>query len=144
MTDHLPAAHFGDRVIERCKRIRAPLCAGFDPDPDLIPRPLFAKYREKHPAPAAMRALLTDLYVEALDVLAPLVAAVKPNAAFFEQFGSVGTEALAAVSAAARARGIPLILDAKRGDIDSTARAYARAVFEGCSVENQRFAGLAA
>jgi uridine monophosphate synthetase len=66
---------------------------------------------------------------------APFAAAFKPNAAFFEQFGAQGWTALEQVIAAVRERSqrlgslIPLILDAKRGDIASTAEAYARSAF---------------
>jgi uridine monophosphate synthetase len=67
---------------------------------------------------------------------APYAAAFKPNAAFFEQFGAPGWTALAQVIAAIAEEStragslIPVILDAKRGDIASTAEAYARAAFE--------------
>jgi orotidine 5'-phosphate decarboxylase subfamily 2 len=59
---------------------------------------------------------------------APLVAAFKPNSAFFEALAG-GMEALAEVIAAVPAE-IPVLLDAKRGDIASTAEAYARAAFD--------------
>jgi uridine monophosphate synthetase len=58
-----------------------------------------------------------------------VAAAFKPNAAFFEAFGPPGAEALLAVIAAVP-EDIPVILDAKRGDIASTATAYARAAFQ--------------
>jgi uridine monophosphate synthetase len=58
-----------------------------------------------------------------------LAAAFKPNAAFFEVFGPAGFQALKEVIAAVQ-KDIPVILDAKRGDIASTAKAYAQAAFE--------------
>jgi len=60
-----------------------------------------------------------------IDVVAPLVPAVKPQAAFFEQLGPAGMAALAEVIDYAGDRGLLVILDAKRGDIGSTAAAYA-------------------
>src|SRR5690606_17772492 len=60
---------------------------------------------------------------------APLVAAYKPNLAFFEQHGSAGLRQLEAVLEAIP-EGIPVIGDGKRGDIGNTAEAYARALFE--------------
>ena len=60
---------------------------------------------------------------------APYVAAVKPNAAFFEARGLAGWTLLQRTCDAAHALGLPVILDAKRGDIASTAAAYA----EGCA-----------
>ena len=58
-----------------------------------------------------------------------MAAAFKPNAAFFEQFGAEGMAALRDVIAAVPDE-VPVLLDAKRGDIASTAEAYARAAFE--------------
>jgi orotidine-5'-phosphate decarboxylase len=68
-----------------------------------------------------------------LDAVAGRVAAIKPNAAFFEQFGGPGYDALISLSAYAKQLGIPMILDAKRGDIGSTAQAYANAYFHPLS-----------
>ncbi|MCB9740636.1 MAG: orotidine-5'-phosphate decarboxylase [Deltaproteobacteria bacterium] len=61
---------------------------------------------------------------------APAVAAVKPNAAFFEARGAAGHTLLAEVCSDARALGLPVVLDVKRGDISSTAAAYAVAARE--------------
>ena len=58
-----------------------------------------------------------------------MAAAFKPNAAFFEQFGAEGVAALRDVIAAVPDE-VPVLFDAKRGDIASTAEAYARAAFE--------------
>ena len=66
-----------------------------------------------------------------IDVVAPLVPAVKPQAAFFEQWGPAGCAALARVIRHARRAGLVVICDAKRGDIGSTARAYAEAYLAG-------------
>jgi orotidine-5'-phosphate decarboxylase len=62
-----------------------------------------------------------------VDVVAPLVPAVKPQAAFFEQLGPPGMAVLAAIIGYAQERGLLVILDAKRNDIGSTAVAYADA-----------------
>ncbi len=62
---------------------------------------------------------------EIIDVVAPLVPAVKPQAAFFEQLGPAGMAALAEVIVYARRRGLLVIVDGKRNDIGSTATAYA-------------------
>jgi orotidine-5'-phosphate decarboxylase len=61
-----------------------------------------------------------------IDVVAPLVPAVKPQIAFFEELGPAGSAALADVIQYARQRSLIVILDAKRNDIGSTAEAYAR------------------
>jgi orotidine-5'-phosphate decarboxylase len=65
-----------------------------------------------------------------VDSVAPYVVAVKPQVAFFEALGSDGWRALEEVSAYARKAGLLVIADAKRGDIGSTARAYATAFLE--------------
>jgi uridine monophosphate synthetase len=77
------------------------------------------------PSAAAARTFCLEL----IAATAPLAAAFKPNAAFFEAFGPEGVAALQDVIAAVPA-GIPVILDAKRGDIASTAEAYAQAAFQ--------------
>ena len=83
-------------------------------------------------APAEPQASLKDVAAaygrfcrEVVDVVAPLVPAVKPQAAFFEQLGPPGMAALAEVVAYARRHGLLVILDGKRNDIGSTAAAYA-------------------
>jgi orotidine-5'-phosphate decarboxylase len=66
-----------------------------------------------------------------IDVVAPLVAAVKPQVAFFEQLGYPGLQVLKSVMQHARSSGLVVIADAKRGDIGSTAEAYAEAWLAG-------------
>ena len=66
-----------------------------------------------------------------IDVVAPLVPAVKPQSAFFEQVGPEGVAVLARVIRKARDAGLIVICDAKRGDIGSTAEAYAAAYLAG-------------
>ncbi len=76
--------------------------------------------------PAAVEAFCLAV----IDQLTGRVAAVKPQIALFEQLGSAGVAVLERVQAAARARELLVVLDAKRGDIASTADAYARAYLE--------------
>jgi len=115
--------HFGDRLITRVREIGHPLCLGLDPHLALIP-PLFRRGNmaaaDPQTAPAVEAFLLA-----VLERVAGRVAIVKPQAAFFEQLGWRGVQVLDHVVAAARAQGVLVLLDAKRGDIDSTAAAYA-------------------
>ena len=90
------------------------LCVGLDP------------HASDLPAPTANAA--RDFCLRLIEQTADLAIAYKPNAAFFEVFGSEGWGALKTVIAAVPA-GIPVILDAKRGDIASTADAYAASAF---------------
>jgi orotidine 5'-phosphate decarboxylase subfamily 2 len=102
------------------------LCVGLDPHPADLP------------APTAEAALAFCLRI--VKAAAPYAAAFKPNAAFFELYGPEGWAALKAVVAAVQDESdrlgsmIPVILDAKRGDIASTAVAYARSAFENLGV----------
>jgi orotidine-5'-phosphate decarboxylase len=89
------------------------LCVGLDPDPALLP-------------PGVDRATFLRTIIEAT---ADLVCCFKPNAAFFEVDGAAGWEELRATIAAAPAD-VPVLLDAKRGDVGHSASFYARAVFE--------------
>lgn len=100
------------------KRVRAVdslLCVGLDPHPADLP---------EWNAKAAR-----DFCLRLIEATADAAAAFKPNAAFFEALGAPGMGVLREVIAAVP-RDIPVILDAKRGDIASTAEAYARAAFE--------------
>jgi uridine monophosphate synthetase len=103
------------------------LCVGLDPHPDDL----------KDQTADEARAFCIEL----VKATARYAAAFKPNAAFFEIYGAEGWTALKEVIGAIRQESqragsrIPVILDAKRGDIASTAEAYARAVFESLGAD---------
>jgi uridine monophosphate synthetase len=98
------------------------LCVGLDPHPD-----------DLH-SPSADQAL--EFCLRLVRITAPYAAAFKPNVAFFEVYGADGWTALKRVIEAVRAEAqrlgshIPVVLDAKRGDIASTSAAYAKSAFE--------------
>ncbi len=106
---------FFDRLTQRIQTVDSVLCVGLDPHIELLSEPTAEAAKE--------------FCMRIIDATAPLASAYKPNAAFFEVFGAQGWQALKDVIAAVP-DGIPVILDAKRGDIASTARAYAQAVFD--------------
>jgi orotidine-5'-phosphate decarboxylase len=107
---------FADRLVEKV-RDKGPLCVGIDPHPALLPR-LFGE-----PGPESART-----WGEAIvELCVGRAAVVKPQAALFERWGSDGMEALETVCAAACDAGLIVILDAKRGDIGTTAEGYAEA-----------------
>ncbi len=120
-----PRAPFADRLIERVRKLGHPLCAGLDPFASLVPRPFRAG--DMAPAAPATAAAIESLLCAYLDRVAGRVAIVKPQIACFEALGPRGIELLARVIEAARARDLLVLLDAKRGDIGSTAEAYADA-----------------
>jgi orotidine-5'-phosphate decarboxylase len=105
------AGHFADRLAHAVERKGAPLCVGLDPDPTLMPAGLG----------------VVEFCRGIVDAVADVAVAVKPQAAFFEAQGSHGWAALAEVCEYARGAGLLVIADAKRGDIPSTALAYAAA-----------------
>ena len=106
---------FFSRLEERARSIDSLLCIGLDPHPDLVG--------------GATADAARDWCLRLIDAAAPVACAFKPNAAFFEALGPDGWMALKDVIRAAR-RHAPVVLDAKRGDIASTAQAYARSVFD--------------
>jgi orotidine-5'-phosphate decarboxylase len=100
------------------------VCVGLDPRWEQLPWPITVG-REAATLEARAEAYL-DFCCGVVDVVAPLVPAVKPQAAFFEELGPAGMTALAEVIRYAQESQLLVILDAKRNDIGSTAEAYAR------------------
>jgi len=102
---------FTDKLLNVSRKNESWLCIGLDPDPELMPRVEVLQFN---------RAIIESTY--------DLVCAYKPNLAFYE---ALGTEGLAILEKTIKyiPGDIPVIGDAKRGDIGNTARAYARALF---------------
>ena len=120
--------HFADRLAEAVEHKRSQLVVGLDPRPDLLPVELRGEAQQgrEHAARACAR------FCRGLvDAVAPYVVAVKPQVAFFEALGSDGVAALEETCAYSRTAGLQVIADGKRGDVGSTARAYAAAFLEG-------------
>jgi orotidine-5'-phosphate decarboxylase len=120
--------HFGDALIQRVRALGHPLCVGLDPHLDRIPE-LFRR-GSMAPGDPETAAAVEDFLLAVIDRLAERVAVVKPQIAFYEQLGWRGMEVLERVIARSHERGLLVLLDAKRGDIGSTAEAYARAYLE--------------
>jgi orotidine-5'-phosphate decarboxylase len=123
----IATTHFADRLAEAVERKRSQLVVGLDPRPDLLPVELKG---EAHLGRAEAADACGRFCRGLVDAVAPYVVGVKPQAAFFEALGADGTSALEEVCAYSRAAGLQVIVDAKRGDIGSTARAYAAAFLE--------------
>ena len=107
---------FGERVQEAL-RAHGPLCVGIDPHAALL---------ESWGLTDDARGV-REFGLRTVDAAAGRVGVMKPQVSFFERFGSAGIAALEDVLAAARAAGLLVIADAKRGDIGSTMDDYARA-----------------
>ncbi len=121
---------FGERIAGAVAERRSQLVLGLDPNPErLWPDALAsAAGAEGTPAERAGRAVSAHCAL-AIDAVAEHCVAVKPQVACFERLGAPGWVALGDVVGHARRRGLLVIADAKRGDIDVTAAAYAQAFF---------------
>jgi orotidine-5'-phosphate decarboxylase len=115
--------HFADRLSQAVTRLRSPVVVGLDPRWEQIPATLRSGVVESFQVKASAYARFCN---GVSDVVAPLVPAVKVQAAFFEELGPAGMSAMEEVIAHAQRRGLLVILDGKRNDIGSTAVAYAR------------------
>jgi orotidine-5'-phosphate decarboxylase len=127
---------FADRLIESIRAKGNPCVVGLDPRIDLMPD--FIKSGRGEPTRDVVRSILSDFHNLVIDAVADLVPAVKPQLAFFEQYGSAGIEAFEHTVAAARQRGLIVIADGKRNDISSTAEAYAAAFLGEADVLGQK------
>jgi orotidine-5'-phosphate decarboxylase len=112
-----------DRLAARSAATGTVLCLGLDPDPEALPDGFSHDLRGVE----AFARLV-------LDAAGPFAAAVKPNLAFFEAFGSPGIAALERLRAAVPT-GLPVVMDAKRGDIGSTAARQAIGLYDGLGAD---------
>jgi len=114
---HLRVSYF-ERLRALSRERQTLLCVGLDPDPDRI-------------AGGAAGALRHCR--EVVRQTEEHVCCFKPNSAFWEQYGPDGWKAL--IELRREAPATPFLLDAKRGDMDNTMRAYARTVFETLAMD---------
>lgn len=123
---------YSTRLAERIRLTNTCALVGIDPRFELLPEVIQTDARSRHSGEQAVRIAATEEFCRRLiDVVAPLVPAVKPQVAFFEQLGAEGLLMLQRVMQHARDQGLIVIADAKRGDIGSTAAAYADAWLAG-------------
>ena len=115
--------HFTDQLAAAVRERGNAVCVGLDPRWEQLPWPITTGREE---APTGRAEAYLDFCCGVIDVVAPLVPVLKPQAAFFEELGPTGMTALAEVIRYAQEHGLLVILDAKRNDIGSTAEAYAR------------------
>jgi orotidine-5'-phosphate decarboxylase len=108
---------FADRLAAEVERKRSQLVVGLDPNPDLLP--------------VELRGDVARFCCGIIDAVGPYAVAVKPQLAFFEALGPAGMAAFDEACLYARRAGLLVLADGKRGDIGSTARAYAEAYLEG-------------
>ena len=120
---------FGDRLAAAVKRRESQLVLGLDPNPtQLWPRALELAGGADGDSPAARAARAVAAHCRlVIEAVADHCVAVKPQLAWFERLGAPGWLALSEVVQAARDAGLLVVADAKRGDVDVTALAYAEA-----------------
>lgn len=119
--------HVADRLAAASERSGSIACVGLDPRPDLIPPPLARRCLERAGGRAAVAEAFGRFGRSILDAVAGACAAVKPQVACYEAYGWEGLRALEETIAHARLLGIPVVVDAKRGDIGSSAVHYRQA-----------------
>lgn len=119
--------NFADRLIGAIKQKGNCICVGLDPRLDLIPAEILRHYEHfkgwNFPEYAAFS--IQEFTKHVIDAVADVAVAVKPQSAFYEQYGWYGAQALEQTMYYANQKGLIVILDAKRNDIASTAEAYA-------------------
>jgi orotidine-5'-phosphate decarboxylase len=109
---------FNEKLLQAAQSNKSWLCVGLDPDVDKLPKVV----------PKNLDGIAIFLK-NIIDITKDIVCAYKPNSAFYEAFGAKGIELLKNIIDYIPKK-IPVILDAKRGDIGNTSRMYARFAFE--------------
>ena len=118
---------FADRLAASVGERRSQLVVGLDPQLDLLPLELRG---DAHVGRAAAADACTRFCCGLVDAVAPYVVGVKAQLAFFEALGADGFAAFEEICSYARSAGLLVVADGKRGDVGSTARAYAAAFLE--------------
>ncbi|MGF1582334.1 MAG: orotidine-5'-phosphate decarboxylase [Gemmataceae bacterium] len=125
----MASLHFADKLTDAIRQRGNSLCVGLDPRWDALPNEIRNQHTEVNLETVANA--YETFCLEVLKVVAPLVPIVKPQIAFFEGCGPAGLLSLQRIIIRARELGVLVLLDSKRGDIASTAVAYAEAAFGG-------------
>lgn len=123
---------FSERLNARIRSRGTPVLVGLDPRWECLPEAIRSRAAASPGTILERTAQAFEVFCrEVIDVVSPLVAAIKPQVAFFEQLGHPGLRVLKTVMQQARKQGLIVIADAKRGDIGTTATAYANAWLAG-------------
>ena len=119
--------HFGDRLTNRISELSNPTVVGLDPRLDKIPSFIKEAAIKQYGGEnlEAVSASLIIFNVGIIDAISDIVPAIKPQIAFYEQYGHAGLFAYEQTIQHAQKKGMIVIGDAKRNDISSTAEAYA-------------------
>ena len=115
-----------EKLVERIKKLEAPIVVGLDPTLNFVPGFLLDKaINEKGETLEAEADAIFEFNKKIVDAVYDLIPAVKPQIAMYEQFGIPGLMAYKQTVDYCHEKGLLVIGDAKRGDIGSTSTAYA-------------------
>ena len=115
-----------EKLVERIKKLEAPIVVGLDPTLNFVPGFLLDKaVNEKGETLEAAADAIFEFNKKIVDAVYDLIPAVKPQIAMYEQFGIPGLMAFKKTLDYCHEKGLLVIGDAKRGDIGSTSTAYA-------------------
>lgn len=126
---------FSLQLTDAVRRVKNPLCVGLDPRWESLP--VIIKTRFADGTLNGIAKAYEAFCLKVIQIVARRVPIIKPQAAFFEACGPAGFTALQNVMRAAKLAGLMTILDSKRGDIASTASAYAEASLSGVRLEGR-------
>ncbi|MBR4305374.1 MAG: orotidine-5'-phosphate decarboxylase, partial [Ruminiclostridium sp.] len=129
-----------DLLLEAIERTQNPTVAGLDPKLDFVPEYIkekaFNKYGET--LKGAAKAIL-EYNKGLIDALHEIVPAIKPQAAYYEMYGTAGMKTLYKTQQYAKSKGMYVITDSKRNDIGTTMEAYAAAHLGKIKVGNEEY-----
>jgi orotidine-5'-phosphate decarboxylase len=127
---------FTDRLADAVRSKQSSLVVGLDPVLERMPTQILDAARARHDDPREQAAAaIVEFHSAVIEEVADTACAVKPQIAFFEQWGPPGLEAFEQTVSMARQAGLLVIADVKRGDIGSTAAAYVRAHLDPAKAE---------
>ncbi|MCL2376515.1 MAG: orotidine-5'-phosphate decarboxylase [Defluviitaleaceae bacterium] len=130
-----------DRLIDRIIELKNPTVVGLDPRIDYIPEDITKDAQNRYGNTSiAVKYALLAYNRGIIDAICDVVPAVKPQVAFYEQFGAEGMDAYFQTVSYAKAAGLIVIGDIKRSDIASTAEAYSDAHIGETDVFGQKMA----
>ena len=123
-----------DRLIEKIEQTQNPTVIGLDPRTEMIPDCIKNKYEDNF---EGISKAIIEYNKKIIDEVYDIIPAVKPQIAFYEMYGIPGMEAFKQTCEYAKEKGMIVIVDAKRGDIGTTAAGYSNAFLGKTKLKNK-------
>lgn len=132
MTEEVKMKYFIDQLQQNIEEKNSRICVGLDPHLELIPENLLAPelLNDLESNKKEIAAAVLEFNKNLIEAVADMTAVVKPQMAFYEKLGVPGMECIWQTMAYAKSKGLLVLLDGKRNDIGSTAKAYAESYLE--------------